>query len=174
MNLPNKICIARIVMCPVFFYLFISGNYLASAILYLIAASTDWLDGYIARKYNLVTDLGKFLDPIADKILVLSGMLIAIFLGWGGKITVWSAFFILTREFIVTGFRCLAAGKNCVIAADMWGKVKTVVQDVAIFVMLVEYAVFETCYSVYLLAVSAILAVISAVNYIYKNKEVLK
>lgn len=174
MNLPNKICIARILMCPVFFYLFISGYYLASAILYLIAASTDWLDGYIARKYNLVTDLGKFLDPIADKILVLSGMLIAIFFGWGGKITVWSAFFILTREFIVTGFRCLAAGKSCVIAADMWGKVKTVVQDVAIFVMLVEYAVFETCYSVYLLAVSAILAVISAVNYIYKNKEVLK
>ena len=78
MNLPNKICMARILMCPVFFYLFISGNYLASAILYLIAASTDWLDGYIARKYNLVTDLGKFLDPIADKILVLSGMLIAI------------------------------------------------------------------------------------------------
>ena len=174
MNLPNKICIARILMCPIFLFLFISEYYVAAAAIYLIAAFTDWLDGYIARKNNIVTDLGKFLDPIADKILVLSGMLIAIFFGWGGEITVWSAFFILTREFIVTGFRCLAAGKNCVIAADMWGKVKTVVQDVAIFVMLIEYAVFETHYSVYLLGVSAILSVISAVNYINKNKEVLR
>ena len=174
MNLPNKICVARILMCPIFLLLFISEYYYAAAAVYLIAAFTDWLDGYIARKNNIVTDLGKFLDPIADKILVLSGMLIAIFFGWGGAVTVWSAFLILTREFIVTGFRCLAAGKNCVIAADMWGKVKTVVQDIAIFVMLIEYAVFETYYSVYLLAVTAALAIISAVNYIYKNKEVLK
>lgn len=174
MNLPNKICLARIIMCPIFLFLFIMDLPYAAAAVFVIASISDAVDGKIARSRNMVTDLGKFLDPIADKILVLSAMLVAIYFHWGNSIIVWSVFIILTREFIVTGFRCIAAGKGIVIAADIWGKIKTVLQDVAIFLTLIEYAVFGTHYCIYLLAVAALLAVISAINYISKNKEVLK
>lgn len=174
MNLPNKISLARILICPVFLFLFIMDYRYAAAVVFIIASLSDLVDGKIARSRNLVTDLGKFLDPIADKILALSAMLAAIYFGWGGQITVWSTFIILTREFAITGFRCIAAGKGKVIAADIWGKIKTVTQDLALFLTLVEYAVLGTHYCIYLLALTALIAVISATNYILKNKEVLK
>ena len=196
MNLPNKITISRIALIPVFIALYyitaIKYNFLYAAIVFCVAAFTDFLDGYIARKYNLVTDFGKFLDPIADKVLVLAafslmltnvggGVLPAITGGVGVSI-------ILAREFIVASFRMVAASKNVVIAADKLGKIKTVTQDLSVVFLLVGKA-FETYkpfganfdaftiiyyigYALFVLCV--VFTVISGVSYVYKNRAVLK
>ena len=141
MNLPNKISLARIALIPVFiafYYLtMIPHNYLYATIVFAVAAFTDFLDGYIARKYNLVTDLGKFLDPIADKVLVLTAMILmltSVSIGplGGGILPAVSGgvgiSIILARELIVSSFRMVAASKKVVIAADKLGKIKTVSQ----------------------------------------------
>ena len=134
MNLPNKISCVRIALLPVFifFYLatFIPCNYLIAGIIFAIAAFTDFLDGKIARKYNLVTNLGKFLDPIADKILVIVAMLILV---EDGRLPAWIPAIVVIREFIVSGYRLVAVEKNGkVIAASIWGKLKTATQMLGI------------------------------------------
>lgn len=205
MNLPNKLTISRVVMIPVFilfFYLNFTAHYFVALAVFGIASLTDLLDGKIARKYNLVTNLGKFLDPIADKVLVLSALVL--FLTTPQMFTVyanlesWSLIVagcgvavILAREIIVSGFRMVAAGSGTVIAADMFGKYKTVTQYIAVITILIAAGVCElfalvpdadllyagqiimdvglACF-----ALSVLLTVISGVNYIVKNIEVLK
>lgn len=195
MNLPNKLTISRVVMIPIFilfFYLNFTAHYIVALAVFGIASLTDLLDGKIARKYNLVTNLGKFLDPIADKVLVLSALVVfltkpEIFTSvgdWAMIVAGCGVVLILAREIIVSGFRMVAAGAGKVIAADIFGKYKTVTQDVAVVVLLIGEAVRElTEHSAGLIinyiglcffALSVLLTVISGINYIVKNIEVLK
>ena len=187
MNLPNKLTLTRIIMIPVFaavFYLeVIPYNFAIAAFVFALAAFTDFLDGHIARKYNLITDLGKFLDPIADKVLV-STALIVMLLPISTEILPWYAGIavavILARELIVSGFRMVAAGKGAVIAADKSGKIKTFTQDIAIIILLVGASVDAGLYSVTniiglcFLGVSAVLTIVSGAECIIKNRKVLK
>ena len=188
MNLPNKLSVLRLIMIPVFTAVYfipqIPFNFLISAILFVLAAFTDFLDGYIARKYNLVTNLGKFLDPIADKVLVSTALIIMLVPVDG--VSIMPSFMaiavaiILARELVVSGFRMVAASKGSVIAADISGKIKTFVQDVAIAVLLVGAQFMPNAYSIInivglaLLVIATILTIISGVECIVKNRAVLK
>lgn len=196
MNLPNKLTISRMVMIPVFilfFYLYFPGHYFVALAVFGVACLTDLFDGKIARKYNLVTNLGKFLDPIADKVLVLSALVImltvpAIFaanLGWWALIVAGCGVaLILAREIIVSGFRMVAASSGTVIAADIFGKYKTTCQDISIVVLIIGAGVSELTdhlagvivnyVGLVFFALAVILTVFSGVNYLVKNREVLK
>lgn len=205
MNLPNKITISRICLIPLvlFFFLadFIPYGKLVAALIFGIAAITDNIDGRIARKRNLVTDLGKFLDPIADKVLVATGLLLIVAYPIAGEgisqplpivLPVWAgivcAVLMLARELIISAFRQIAATKNLVMAADKSGKIKAFFQDITIFLyMIFAFMVAEfyptiqgTAYTVInivllvLLVVTTILTITSGINYIIKNKSVLK
>ncbi len=189
MNLPNKLTLTRILLIPIFAVIYflpiIPFNYVISAVIFLIASLTDFLDGHIARKYNLVTDLGKFLDPIADKVLVSTALILMLTTPIGGvQILPYYATIavaiILARELIVSGFRMVAASKNIVIAADKTGKVKTFTQDVAIIVLLVGADINPGLYSIVnivglaILGISTLLTIVSGIEYIVKNKKVLK
>lgn len=196
MNLPNKLTISRMVMIPVFialFYVQFTGHYFVALAVFAIACFTDLLDGKIARKYNLVTNLGKFLDPIADKVLVLSALVVmltvpAIFTaglgGWALIVAGCGVALVLAREIIVSGFRMVAASTGMVIAADVFGKYKTTAQDIAIVILLISAGVCELTTHITgsiinyvglgFFAISVVLTVISGVNYLVKNREVLK
>lgn len=197
MNLPNKLTIARMIMIPVFilfFYLNFAGHYFVALAVFAIASFTDLLDGRIARRYNLVTNLGKFLDPIADKVLVSSALIVILtvpsyfttFLGgWAMIVGGCCVVVIFARELIVSGFRMVAADAGIVIAADKIGKFKTVAQDISIIMLLLFggfYEIFGDAVGVQvvnyigliMLATAAILTVISGINYIVKNIAVLK
>lgn len=193
MNLPNKLTLMRIIMIPfmLFFYLadfipFGIGKIVAIAI-FIVASLTDLLDGKIARKYNLVTDLGKFLDPIADKLLTASAFLLIMADGtipapWGVIVVA----IIIAREYTVSALRQIAATKGVVLAADMWGKIKTVVQMVALpMSMLVAYLnvcgfasatvilVFAII-SYVLIGAATLLTVMSGIHYLVKNRACFK
>ena len=195
MNLPNKLTISRVVMIPVFllfFYLEFTGHYFVSLGIFAIASLTDLFDGKIARKYNLITNLGKFLDPIADKVLVLSALVVFLtrplcFGAWLGEWTLIVAgcgvALILAREIIVSGFRMVAASSGLVIAADIFGKYKTTAQDIAVVVALIGVGVYEfhafageiIIYAgMAFFALAVLLTVISGINYLVKNRDVLK
>ncbi len=189
MNLPNKLSLLRIIMIPIFVVVFfipaIPYNYLISAVIFALAAFTDFLDGYIARKYKLVTNLGKFLDPIADKVLVSTALIIMLVAPLGEQVILpfYAAIavaIILARELIVSGFRMVAASKGIVLAADKTGKIKTVFQDISIVVLLVGADIMSEPYSVIniiglvLLGIATILTIISGIEYLVKNKIVLK
>lgn len=203
MNLPNKLTISRVVMIPVFilfFYLNFTGHMFVALGVFAIASLTDLWDGKIARKYNLVTNLGKFLDPIADKVLVLSALTVFLTVPWifTANLGEWALIVagcgvavILAREIIVSGFRMVAADAGVVIAADIIGKYKTVTQDIAVVILLigagfaelnpiVNSSAFELCGRIInyvglaFFAVSVLLTLISGINYIVKNIEVLK
>ena len=196
MNLPNKLTLSRVLMIPifvVFFYVQFTGHYFVALAVFIIASLTDLLDGKIARKYNLVTNLGKFLDPIADKVLVLSGFVLLLTTpqiftanlgGWAIIAAGCGVALILAREIIISGFRMVAAGANIVIAADMWGKYKTTAQDACIIILLVGAGVAEITNGIaaevinyiglVMFALAIVLTVISGINYIVKNKQVLK
>lgn len=198
MNLPNKITLTRICMIPLFiavFYLDVfSGRhyeFLIAAIVFVVAASTDALDGHIARSRNLVTNLGKFLDPIADKVLVSTAFIVMLtrplafavepFGLWGLLVAGICVSVILARELIVSGFRMIAAGRNLVLAADKLGKFKTVFQDAAIALLLASMPFvgelggrIVAYIGLVCFAACTVLTVISGINYILKNKQVLK
>lgn len=175
MNLPNKITIFRVFMIPLFVVLMmlqrIPGNEFYALAVYAIACISDALDGHIARKYNLITDFGKFMDPVADKLLVCSALICFV---EQGLMPAWIALIIIARELIIDGFRLVAAGKGIVIAASIWGKAKTVVQMIACFVLIlnIDWLVFNILEQVLIYA-SLILTVISLADYIYKNRTVL-
>ena len=196
MNLPNKITLSRICLIPVFAVLFCLGggilpyNFLIAGIVFCIAAYTDFLDGYIARKRHLVTDLGKFLDPIADKVLVSTALILLLAIpavfetrylaGWGALCAGIFTAIILGRELIVSGFRMVAAEQKVVLAADIFGKLKTVTQDVALAVLIVSSSFTDVAggeiaavVGFALLALSTLLAVLSGANYIIRNRQVL-
>ncbi|MEA5085352.1 MAG: CDP-diacylglycerol--glycerol-3-phosphate 3-phosphatidyltransferase [Lachnospiraceae bacterium] len=174
MNLPNKLTMARVIMIPVFLVVLLSGvitepmNRYIAVIIFIVASFTDYLDGHIARKYNLVTNFGKFMDPLADKLLVAAAIISMVELG---DIAAWIVIVIISREFIITGFRLIAVEANVVIAASWWGKTKTVSQMAMIIVVL---SGFGGILGQILIYASTILTIISGVDYIVKNKSVLK
>lgn len=205
MNLPNKITLTRICMIPVFVAVFYCGIlsrwcYLASAIVFLLAALTDALDGHIARSRHLVTDLGKFLDPIADKVLVSTAFIVLLTVpvpftvepfGFYGMIVAGVLVaLVLARELIVSGFRIIAAGKHVVLAADKLGKIKTTFQDIAIAFLITsitflyggEEAVGHASYlageiiayiGLACFVICSLLTAISGANYLIRNRQVL-
>lgn len=189
MNLPNKITLTRIFLIPVFitfFYLTcIPYNYVWAGIIFIVAACTDFLDGHIARKYNLVTDLGKFLDAIADKVLVMTALSLIISVNGillNGIVAGIGVALILAREFIVSFFRMIAASKSKVIAADKWGKVKTFLQDICIVVLLCSVNFFNLAsfskvlriIGFVLFCASVLITIVSGIEMFIKNKSVLK
>lgn len=180
MNLANKITIVRICMIPIFLVALLNNfldpslSRIFATVIFILASATDALDGHIARSQNMITDFGKFMDPIADKLLVSSALIGLVQLDELSAIVV---IIIISREFIISGFRLVAASKNIVIAASIWGKFKTIVQMVMIVVVLSGinklHPILETISQI-LIWVSAILSIISAVDYIMKNIDVLK
>lgn len=175
MNLPNKLTILRVIMIPFFLVALMVesipyGKWIALA-LFCIASLTDMLDGKIARKYNLITNFGKFMDPLADKLLVSSAMIALIELG---RIPAWVVIVIIAREFIISGFRLIASDNGVVIAAGWWGKVKTVVQMFMIIILICSFGgdVVSVIENIFIYAALA-LTIISLVDYLVKNKSVL-
>ena len=178
MNLPNKLTVVRVLMIPFFVWFMLpslggemaASKWIALAI-FCIASLTDLLDGKIARKYNLVTNFGKFMDPLADKLLVGAAMICLVEMG---RIPAWIVIVIISREFIISGFRLIASDNGIVIAASYWGKFKTVFQMAMIIVLIAAFegSVFVVVEQI-LIWVSLILTIVSLVDYIRKNKEVL-
>ena len=184
MNLANKLTVARMALIP-FFMLALevgerglfNGFGLAEArwvavCIFIIASFTDFLDGYIARKYNLVTDFGKFMDPLADKILVGAAL---IYMVRFYDIDAWLPVLIFSREFIISGFRMVAAGKGTIIAAGFWGKLKTVSQMLMIIVILpsIDNSIFNVV-GIILIIASAVFTVVSLVEYLWVNRSVFR
>lgn len=175
MNLPNKLTLLRIGLIPIFIlcmYIPHKISYIMGLIIFIIASFTDFLDGYIARKNNLITDFGKFMDPLADKILTLAAWLVLV---ETQKIAAWIIIVILTREFAVTGFRQLAQQKNIVLAANGWGKIKTVLQMLTIILFLLSYIVHIPGFLLQIMIYAVLLiTVLSGVIYFKDNKGVIK
>ena len=175
MNLPNKLTVLRVILIPFFVLALLAAGgriqmlrYLAAAI-FIVASLTDMLDGKIARKYNLVTNFGKFMDPLADKLLVCSALICLVELR---QLPAWMVIIIVSREFIISGFRLVAAEQGIVIAASYWGKFKTTFQMIAVILMIVNLSVL--CWLTAACTwIALILTVISLVDYIAKNHKVL-
>lgn len=198
MNLPNKLTLLRLILIPFFitaFYLgFFAWHYFVALGIFVVASLTDFLDGYIARKYNMVTDLGKFLDPIADKVLVLAGLIVLIADPYEtnvfGRIGIIGIIYggvgvsiIMAREMVVSSLRMMAAKKGIVLAAEMTGKVKTFFTDVTIIVLLLagdllnfapDVGVVFDYIGLICFGISVLLTIISGCSYLIKNKEVFK
>ena len=176
MNLPNKLTLMRAVLVPFFVFFLLAGwgrtGDIIALVIFCVASLTDYLDGHIARKYNLVTNFGKFMDPLADKLLVGSAAICLIALG---RIPAWVVVILIGREFVISGFRLIAAEKGTVIAAGWWGKAKTVCQmAMTIFLILhLDLPAWRGIEQVLIWA-STILTVVSLVDYLTKNRDVLK
>lgn len=175
MNLPNKLTVLRVIMIPFFVFFMLTdiagslSKWIALGI-FIIASLTDLLDGKIARKYNLVTNFGKFMDPLADKLLVCAAMICLVEMG---MLPAWMVIVIISREFIISGFRLIAADNGVVIAASYWGKFKTVFQMVMICLLIADIqAIAMLTMAVTWIAV--ILTVVSLADYLLKNKQVMK
>ena len=175
MNLPNKLTVLRVIMVP-FFVLFMltdiggAANKWIALVIFCVASLTDMLDGKIARARNLVTNLGKFMDPLADKLLVCSAMICLIPMG---KLSAWIVIIIIAREFIISGFRLVASDNGIVIAASYWGKFKTVSQMAMIIVLIADFGGIFDVIGTVLIWVSLILTIVSLIDYVAKNVEVL-
>lgn len=173
MNLPNKLTLLRVIMIP-FFVVFMlmdgmaSARYIALA-LFVVASFTDFLDGNIARKRNLVTNFGKFMDPLADKLLVCSALICLI---ETGQLPAWYVIIIIAREFIISGFRLIASDNGIVIAASYWGKFKTVSQMIMIILMILNIPALSVVTTLFYW-IALVLTVVSLVDYIKKNFQVL-
>lgn len=180
MNLPNKLTLIRVIMIPFFVFFLLAdlssviganaGKYIAVAI-FIVASLTDWFDGYLARKNNLVTNFGKFMDPLADKLLVCSAL---ICLNATGDLAAWMVIIIIAREFIISGFRLVASDNGVVIAASYWGKFKTTFQMLMIIMLILD---FSNKYLQYLTTavtyIALILTVVSLIDYLIKNRQVI-
>ncbi|MBQ7679822.1 MAG: CDP-diacylglycerol--glycerol-3-phosphate 3-phosphatidyltransferase [Butyrivibrio sp.] len=174
MNLPNKLTVFRVILIP-FFLIFLlvpvtgsADKWIALAI-FIIASLTDMLDGKIARKYNLITDFGKFMDPLADKLLVCSAMIALIELS---RIPAWIVIIIIAREFVISGFRLIAADNGRVIAASYWGKFKTTFQMIMVILMIADIPQLAIVTTV-IMYIALVLTVVSLVDYLIKNKDVM-
>ncbi|WLR59788.1 CDP-diacylglycerol--glycerol-3-phosphate 3-phosphatidyltransferase [Guptibacillus hwajinpoensis] len=188
MNLPNKITVSRIFLIPVFLIFLLAplplgetevagavllNSHLVATAIFIFASVTDWIDGYIARKHNLVTNLGKFLDPLADKLLVTSAFVSLVELG---AAPAWIVVVILSREFAVTGLRLVASSEGEVLAASNLGKLKTWIQIIAIIALLIENVPFEAIgfpFATISLWAALIITVYSGWDYFSKNRQVL-
>jgi len=188
-NLPNKITVSRILLIPIFLVIMIVDfgwgevnflgtempvEHLVGALVFIIASTTDWVDGYYARKYNLVTNLGKFLDPLADKLLVSAALIVLVELNFAAS---WIVILIISREFAVTGLRLILAGEGEVVAANMLGKIKTWTQIIAVSALLLHNAPFESLsipFADIALWVAAFFTVWSGWDYFRLNRHVFK
>ena len=173
MNLPNKLTMGRIFAIPVFIVVFLMGYRYIAMVIFILAAITDMLDGKIARKYNLVTNFGKLMDPLADKLLVMSAL---ICLAQIGDVPGWMVIIILGREFIITGMRQVAAAQGIVIAAGTTGKIKTITQMIAIPLLLLNnwpfsLLSFNLPMDTIFLWIALVMMVVSGTEYIVKNKQ---
>ena len=189
MNIPNRITVSRIFLIPLFLIImlvpfnwgnmhFLGANmpvaHFVGAIIFIIASATDWVDGHYARKYNLVTNMGKFLDPLADKLLVSAALIVLVELGFASS---WIVIIIISREFAVTGLRLLLAGEGEVVAANMLGKIKTWTQIIAISALLLHNVIFEYFsfrFDILALWVAMIFTIWSGWDYFAKNSHVFK
>lgn len=181
MNLPNKLTIFRVILILPFVCLLLLGNagylgentvvtdFIALAI-FIIASLTDYLDGMIARKYNLVTNFGKFMDPLADKLLVSAAMIALVEMG---RIPSYVVIIIISREFIISGFRLIASDNGVVIAASYWGKFKTVFQMLMVCLMIANISSIQLLTSI-VMWVALLLTIVSLIDYLWKNKNVMK
>jgi len=173
MNLPNKLTIGRVLAVPVFIIVLMFEFYPAAAIIFVLASFTDMLDGMIARKYNMVTNFGKIMDPLADKILVVAALVCLVQLG---HVPAWMVIVILVREFVVTGLRSVAAAQGIVIAAGTTGKIKTVLQMIAIPAIILQnwpFYMIGIPFAQIMLWASVIMTVVSGIEYVMKNKHIL-
>jgi CDP-diacylglycerol--glycerol-3-phosphate 3-phosphatidyltransferase len=192
MNLPNKLTVLRVCLIPVFLFFFfctwVPSNYVWALVVFVAASLTDMLDGQIARRNNLITDFGKLMDPLADKLLVMSALACllcsptGVVMFWGPVGNVLSLIIIMAREFIVTAIRQLAMGKGVVIAADKWGKIKTITQMIWISLVLLglsllwtntapwAYSAWEMLHTVLFWCV-LFFTIFSGANYVWKNRE---
>ncbi|MBZ2385831.1 CDP-diacylglycerol--glycerol-3-phosphate 3-phosphatidyltransferase [Anaerococcus murdochii] len=171
MNIANKVTMVRLVMIPIFviaFYIY-GTSYNIAAILFMVASLTDALDGHLARSRNLITNFGKFVDPLVDKVLTMAAFIVLV---EANVIPAWAVIIIISREFIITGFRTLAADMGITIAASMWGKAKTTSQMISLVLLLLHNDVLNK-FGIYVFYVAVILTVISGLDYIIKNKKVL-
>ncbi|MCL2077288.1 MAG: CDP-diacylglycerol--glycerol-3-phosphate 3-phosphatidyltransferase [Oscillospiraceae bacterium] len=178
MNLANRLTILRVLMLPPFIFFMSFRLFWLALIIFVLASVTDWLDGFIARKYNMITDFGKFLDPLADKVLVSSALICLV-----GFVPAWTVAVIIAREFIVTGFRLAVVSKDntAVIAADIWGKIKTAFTMVAVCVILVMLSLWidkhiidarwVALISAFLMYICTALTVFSGFTMIWKNRK---
>lgn len=172
MNLPNKLTLLRILLVPVFVFLLlcpILGDKWVVLAIFCVACLTDFLDGKIARKYNLITDFGKFMDPLADKLLVCSALICLIDLG---KLPSWFVVIVIAREFVVSGLRLIAVDNGIVIAASWWGKFKTAFQMTLIILLLVDLDALKVVTTIVFWATLA-LTLISMLDYLWKNRSVV-
>ena len=175
MNTPNKLTVARMIIVPFLVVFLLTGwggdaNRYISLALFVVASVTDWFDGYLARKNNLVTNFGKFMDPLADKLLVCSAMICMIELN---RLPAWFVIIIIGREFIISGFRLIAAENGIVIAANYWGKFKTVSQMIMIILLILHFGRIFVILEQIFIWLSLALTIISLVTYIWQNKSVL-
>lgn len=196
MNLPNKLTVFRMILIVPFVLILLGGFHqwgwfealfggileytdLIALVLFILASLTDMADGKIARKYNLVTNFGKFMDPLADKLLVCAAMICLVEMG---RIPSWVVVIIISREFIISGFRLVASDNGVVIAASYWGKFKTVFQMIMICMMLLEESLsgfLQSNYAVYMILTDVVmwialaLTVISLIDYVWKNRTVM-
>lgn len=177
MNLANKITIFRVLLVPIFIlvlYSEIRYNNFIAALIFVIASLTDTLDGYIARSKNMITNFGKFVDPLADKILVSAALISLVEMG---KIPAWVVIIIIAREFLISGFRIIAASEGITIAASPLGKIKTITQLIAIILLLINnfpFYLINIPVDIILLYISLFFTVLSGIDYIYKNRSALK
>lgn len=180
-NLPNKLTVLRMLLVPVFVLVLLLSNNTDNyffrffpLLIFVVASFTDLLDGYIARKYNLISDFGKFMDPLADKLLVCSALICFVELK---ILSSWVVILIISREFVVSGFRMIAASKGITIAANMWGKCKTIIQMILVILILCNFdniLVFAKPIISPLIVLTICFTLISGVTYILDNKTVLK
>lgn len=175
MNLPNKLTVLRVCMVPIFVVFMLwdglgDASKYAATVIFILASMTDWLDGYLARRDNLVTDFGKFMDPIADKLLVCSALICLV---EKGALAAWIVIIIIGREFIISGFRLVASDKGVVIAASYWGKFKTVSQMLMVILLILDLGGVFAVIAEVLVWIAVILTVISLVDYLIKNRSVL-
>lgn len=185
MNLPNKLTIFRVILIIPFVVLLLGGNAgwfgnnvlvsnIIALVIFIIASLTDLADGKIARKYNLVTNFGKFMDPLADKLLVCSALIALVEMG---RIPSWVVIIIISREFIISGFRLIASDNGVVIAASYWGKFKTTFQMIMVCLMLVNVPGWIWWLSLLtniIMWIALALTVVSLIDYLVKNKDVMK
>ena len=175
MNTPNKLTVARMILVPFLVVFLLTGwggdaNRWICLAIFVAASVTDWFDGHLARKYNLITNFGKFMDPLADKLLVCSAMICMIELD---KLPAWVVIIIIGREFIISGFRLIAAENGIVIAANYWGKFKTVSQMIMIILLMLDFGGIFTVLTQIFIWLSVALTIISLLTYIMQNRKVL-
>lgn len=169
MNIPNILTLLRIIMIPVFYVVFfsdITNSSLFAALIFIVASLTDWFDGFLARKWSLVTNFGKIMDPLADKLLVMTALVCLL---TSFRIPAWAVIVILAREMAITGLRIIAASEGVVVAADMLGKFKTVFQMVAIILLLLNNFI-----GIYMLYIAIFFTILSGIDYIIKMNRVIK